>query len=1250
MGLSKIVAIILILLMIIASALTLWFFVDDTLKPDVEVFDPFKGKSATPEACKISNQSEAEITIRNIGMERISLPGMSDVPFALISNLPVNPNFEIDDNNDGVPDGWEIETVFADVVLVTDLSNSMKQCMDTDWDTSSCPDDGHGAPSNCKRDNPCTIDCSSWTNENEERYCSNTTHYFNTAYKKNTEAVGFWNFDEGTGNKAYDKSGNENNGTLQNFLFDSTDGWVDGRFGKALKFDGVNDYVNIGNPSALQLTGNLTISFWAYAINFSKPARQNPIDKAYGGEFAMTIEPSGTQSYYHGTAGAEAGPFMSCTWNNVWESNKWIHIALVRDVSAKTVKLYKNGTLIGGSCGSWMTPSISSQNITIGDGYVNVFNGTIDEVRIYNRTLTQSEIQNGIGSCQTTDDGVSCSAPYPSAINLISDCGRGQELRSSCNNIYPYANTTQLINSEGRNGTDATAACGAVSKIYAGNMTYGTPITKPAEINCGGCDAGECDIGETFADCQYFDRDVGCATAVACASKAPRIHASGATQPSPVYPKYKTLCDISGECTGAANYSECAYTDRSACGTPACTQTGPPYANLSTRNITNYFGTCSGGYCPANPPYEDTVLANCDWFNRNPCGTGTYGSRYLAYSDSGTQFVQPTCTIPPQCKDGNNYTNCIYINRIDYLQNNCGDELSDQGDRLESTIWRSCIGGDCCLASESSGTKNNVTACIEDNDLPCESTPGYFTCVDTPPSLCNPSYMKCCVQNYYNVSCSQYSDNCCEQDGEKCRQERDYACEKRKCSLTQDACCTNRDYRCTLTQDECCSERNERCQSRTYECADLETKCCKQKITCCDDNPTCQQKSVQEVPSCTPGYTNGLPSVTNDCDTGFCETKQECWSCENVAVRLAKKLDKNFTSNMIFKGNRVGLVSYGTTATYTSFSNDEGTLSSQINAYQPNLGQTCISCAINQSIELLKNSPSTRFMVLMSDGDANVYLNDAGIPVYDEQQAKDKAIELGCKAHDEYGITVYVIGFGTGAGMTVLNDIADCSDTEPYQGSTPEDLADIYGYIAAEIEGKMDTTVKVYGTASMKIVGEDQNYHAESKYVPVDASKNYLFAEYLKLNITRGDFLVEFRLYDNAYMNIANISLKNYSADTEGFEKSTHTLSLLPAQAKYGKISYRWWNATTTPNGTAWVDDIFFGPIVSCSGSGNSYQCGDINITKIGGSGDLYPFLSSEEILPWKDASIKDSNCISGPCNYMICSPDLCKPIYCDVA
>ena len=74
------------------------------------------------------------------------------------------------------------------------------------------------------------------------------------------DMVGYWPLDNGTGTTAYDHSGNENHGTLYN---EPT--WVDGINGKALEFDGSNDYVKMTGVDVDTAGGaKNTVDFWMY--------------------------------------------------------------------------------------------------------------------------------------------------------------------------------------------------------------------------------------------------------------------------------------------------------------------------------------------------------------------------------------------------------------------------------------------------------------------------------------------------------------------------------------------------------------------------------------------------------------------------------------------------------------------------------------------------------------------------------------------------------------------------------------------------------------------------------------------------------------------------------------------------------------------------------------------------------------------------------------------------------------------------
>ena len=79
--------------------------------------------------------------------------------------------------------------------------------------------------------------------------------------------LGHWAFDEGSGTTVRDSSSKGNNGTLVNGPL-----WVDGKLGKALQFDGVDDYVQVPhNASLIPTTGKATVSVWINAKRHTGP-------------------------------------------------------------------------------------------------------------------------------------------------------------------------------------------------------------------------------------------------------------------------------------------------------------------------------------------------------------------------------------------------------------------------------------------------------------------------------------------------------------------------------------------------------------------------------------------------------------------------------------------------------------------------------------------------------------------------------------------------------------------------------------------------------------------------------------------------------------------------------------------------------------------------------------------------------------------------------------------------------------------
>src|SRR5206468_3119683 len=169
-----------------------------------------------------------------------------------------------------------------------------------------------------------------------------------------------------------------------------------GKNGNALSFNGSTSYVDLGNPAPLQITGSMTWSAWVKAA--ANPADDGQIvaksNDASGWQF-KTSPDTGPHTFAVGVSGG-TNAFAQRYSTTVRSLNVWYHVAGVYNAAARTLDIYvngirDNGVLIGTIPASQINSAV---NVNIGrrsGGYY--FNGIIDEMRIYNRALSQAEIQ-----------------------------------------------------------------------------------------------------------------------------------------------------------------------------------------------------------------------------------------------------------------------------------------------------------------------------------------------------------------------------------------------------------------------------------------------------------------------------------------------------------------------------------------------------------------------------------------------------------------------------------------------------------------------------------------------------------------------------------------------------------------------------------------------------------------------------------------------------------------------------------------
>jgi hypothetical protein len=164
---------------------------------------------------------------------------------------------------------------------------------------------------------------------------------------------------------------------------------VPGKAGSAMAFDG-KTYLDFGNPTSLQITGDLTIFMWVNPAKLHK--RQGLIDKAYGGEYTWTFEESGKVFHLHGEAGRNGNPYEASLMTRPLKTGIWGHLAIVRDVNSGKITWYNNGIAVRFDKIN-LNYRASKNNLLIGKAYTGPFFGMLDEVAVFNRPLSTMEIK-----------------------------------------------------------------------------------------------------------------------------------------------------------------------------------------------------------------------------------------------------------------------------------------------------------------------------------------------------------------------------------------------------------------------------------------------------------------------------------------------------------------------------------------------------------------------------------------------------------------------------------------------------------------------------------------------------------------------------------------------------------------------------------------------------------------------------------------------------------------------------------------
>ena|GEM_PF-2464289 len=278
--------------------------------------------------------------------------------------------------------------------------------------------------------------------------------------------VGWWMLDETSGIVAYDSSGGENHGTLINGPV-----WITGRIYGALQFDGVDDFVSLPIGSVISSLGSCTITTW---VNFSGPGVgwQRIWDFGSDEAYNMFLTPF---------SGAGNLRFAITKWSSGGEyqlnapsalATDWHHVAVVIDGATKDMQMYLDSGVVatgttqvlprdlGNTTQNWLGRSQYSA-----DPY---FNGSLDDLRIYNWAMTPSEIADVMSIKTATNP-----SPSDGATLVATDVVLSWTPGSGAVSHHIYLGTNQADVAGGTPSTDMGTQPGT-SYDPPGTLAYGT--------------------------------------------------------------------------------------------------------------------------------------------------------------------------------------------------------------------------------------------------------------------------------------------------------------------------------------------------------------------------------------------------------------------------------------------------------------------------------------------------------------------------------------------------------------------------------------------------------------------------------------------------------------------------------------------------------------------------------------------------------------------------------------------------------
>ena len=318
--------------------------------------------------------------------------------------------------------------------------------------------------------------------------------------------------------------------------------WVINGGKMALDFDGVNDYVKVQPSSTFATTGgtNWTLSAWVYPTNMSLAVQTIFNRQKFGTSPRDYIFYAGNNKFQLQNSNGTSYPTISTS--AIYQNNIWYHVVGSCDVNGNA-NIYVNG--VSQASGTLRTDVAedNSRNVIIGTTFDGVgeqyrWLGALDDLRIYNRQITTSEIQ----LLYTGGRGVGLMPErrrwfyFPSAFTGTASLTTGAAIASGSATFTPKFTATSAVTTKG-------ATC-------SGSATFTKPVyTATSTVTIA---AATCSLSGTFVKPVYSATSSVTIAAATCSATG--------TFTNPVYTATSVLTVGHATASGAATFAVPVYT------------------------------------------------------------------------------------------------------------------------------------------------------------------------------------------------------------------------------------------------------------------------------------------------------------------------------------------------------------------------------------------------------------------------------------------------------------------------------------------------------------------------------------------------------------------------------------------------------------------------------------------------------------------------------------------------------------------